>query len=190
MILKKAHSGKEEKVFKTIYESYKNRLFGFVLKMVHDKDMAEELIQEIFISLWLNRSKLTSVKDMDSYLFVMARNKTFNYLRKAANDAKLLNKLQAQMQASQNNVEEHIVTEEQNRLIEQALGTLSVQRRKVFMLSRYEGLNMEEISERLQLSRNTIKNHLVSSLRIIRSYLSEHGVLLPLLYFIFFHQKL
>ncbi|HEX5551944.1 MAG TPA: RNA polymerase sigma-70 factor [Chitinophagaceae bacterium] len=172
-----------EETFRKLYDAYRNRLYGYVLAIVHSSDAAEDITQEMFIKLWVNRDMLDSVTSMEHYLFVMARNRTLNYLRKAANDARLLAELQRRMIPMVNNVEEHIVRDEYQQLVDEALKQLSPQRSLVFRLSRYQNLKLEEIASQLSLSRNTVKNHLVEALRFIRSYLTKHGVTLLLLAF-------
>lgn len=170
----------EEVLFDTLYEAYKNRLYGYVLAIVHSADAAEDITQELFIKLWENRSQLLEVDRMEHYLFVMARNRTLNYIRDAAYDAARLRELQQAMITSSNDVEDRVYEGEYQRLIEDALQQLSPQRSLVFRLSRFQHLKLEEIAARLNLSRNTVKNHLVEALRFVRAYLVDNGVILLL----------
>jgi len=171
--------------FKRLFDSYKNRLYGYVLAIAHSPYAAEEITQEIFIKLWLCRDILYQVDNLDGYIFTIARNKTLNHLRKAAYDERLLRDLQALAVPENNNVEERAMAGEYDRLISDALILLSPQRRLVYQLSRDKGLNHEEIAHHLHLSRNTVKNHMVEALRFIRHYLGLHGSSLMLLIFFF-----
>jgi RNA polymerase sigma factor (sigma-70 family) len=132
--------------FKCLFDTYKSRLYSYVFAITHSAYVAEEITQEIFIKLWICRDLLDQVENMDGYLFVIARNKTLNYLRKAANDAKLLHELQGQMALEDNNVEEHANAYDYGRLLQEALTLLSPQRRLVYRLSRNNGLNYQEIA--------------------------------------------
>ena len=169
--------------FKCLFDNYRNRLYGYVLAITHSHYTAEEITQEIFIKLWLCRDILFQVENLDGYIFTIARNKTLNHLRKAAYDVRLLKELQelASSANSTNNVEERALVSEYDRLLRDALAHLSPQRRLVYQLSRQRGLNHEEIACQLQLSRNTVKNHMVEALRFIRHYFVEHGSILVLL---------
>ncbi len=164
--------------FKCLFDKYKNRVYGYVLAVAHSGYAAEEITQEIFLKLWLCRDMLGEVENMEAYLFTIARHKTLNHLRKAAYDAKLMKELQSYMRPSANNVEEHSLMVEYNHIISEAVARLSPQRRLVYEMSRLQGLNHEEIALHLQLSRNTVKNHLVEALRSIRSYLGQNGTVL------------
>lgn len=170
--------------FKRLFDSYKNRVYGYVLAIAHSPYAAEEITQEIFIKLWLCRDLLPQVENLDGYIFTIARNRTLNYLRKAAYDTRLLRELQQFASPEQNNVEERALVTDYEQLLRDALSLLSPQRRLVFQLSRDGGLNHEQIAEQLHLSRNTVKNHMVEALRFIRSYLGQHGSVLVLIFFL------
>ncbi|HTI07290.1 MAG TPA: RNA polymerase sigma-70 factor [Puia sp.] len=174
-MFRKAHDAIKDEEFRHLFDAYRNRLYGYVLAIAHSKYVAEEITQEIFIKLWLCRDILHQVDNLEAYIFTIARNKTLNHLRKAANNVRLLRELQGLAAPENNNVEERSLVAEYDTLIRDALNQLSPQRRLVFQLSRYQGLNHEEIALELKLSRHTVKNHLVEALRFIRHYLGQHG---------------
>src|SRR5580692_1543948 len=126
---------------------------------------------------------LPGIGNLDGYIFTIARNKTLNHLRKAAYDVRLLRELQERALSADvsNNVEERALVSEYDRLLQDALARLSPQRRLVYLLSRQRGLDHAEIANQLQLSRNTVKNHMVEALRFIRHYFVEHGSILVIL---------
>lgn len=166
-----------EPIFRDLFDAYKNRLFGYVLAISHSHYTAEEITQEIFLKLWLCRDMLDRIDNLEHYIFTIARNKTLNHLRKAATDSRLMDELQQKMLPPANNVEENSVMNEAERLVHEAIDLLSPRRRLVYQLSRNQGLNHEQIATQLQLSNNTVKNHLVEALAFIRSYLQRHGAL-------------
>jgi RNA polymerase sigma-70 factor (ECF subfamily) len=158
--------------FKCLFDNYKNRIFGYVQAVAHSPYIAEEITQEIFIKLWLYRDMLHGVDNLDGYILAIARNKTLNYLRKAAHESKILREIQDRMIPENNNVEERMVIADQRKLLQEAVTLLSPQRRLVYRLSRDQGLNHQEIASQLQLSPNTVKNQLVIALKFIRKYLN------------------
>ncbi|MFT3702838.1 MAG: RNA polymerase sigma-70 factor [Agriterribacter sp.] len=165
-----------EQNFLLLFDAYKNRLYGYILGITHSHYAAEEIIQEVFLKLWLNRSSLDKIREIDAYIFTVARNKTLNYLRKANYDDNLLREIKFLMHDSFNNIEEQQAASDCNGLLEKAITLLSPQRRQVYILSRNKGLNYEEIASELHVSRNTVKNHLVEALRFIRKYLVKNGI--------------
>lgn len=178
-----------EEHFNCLYKEYRNRIFGYVLTIIHSSYEAEEITQEIFIKLWSFREKIDQIENIDRYIFSMARNKTLNYIRKAAYDAYILNQLQSAMKAACNNVEDRLEEKDCEETLEEAIALLSPQRRLVFRLSKQQGYKLEEIASELNLSRNTVKNHLAFALRYIKTYLTKHGITLLLLLWAFFEKS-
>jgi RNA polymerase sigma-70 factor (family 1) len=184
-MFKKVRKPASEELFTSLFYSYKDRLFGYVLAMTHSRYTAEEITQEIFLKLWLCRNELFMVEKPESYLFTIAKNKTLNYLRKAQYDEKLIAEIKNRMNPLSNDVEEQLSISENSRLLNEAVTMLSPQRQLVYRLSRYQGLNHKQIAEEMQISRNTVKNHLVQALRFIKTYLNNKGIFLFILSFLF-----
>jgi RNA polymerase sigma-70 factor (ECF subfamily) len=171
-----------EEMFTSLFETYKDRLFSYVLSVTHSRYIAEEITQEIFLKVWLCRRELPRVENPESYLVTVARNKTLNHLRKAHYDNKLIGELKSRMKPFTNNVDEQVSLTESDRLLQEAITMLSPQRQLVYRLSRNQGLDHQEIARQMRLSRNTVKNHLVQALRFIRAYLDNNGVFFLILY--------
>lgn len=161
--------------FAVVFDTYKDRIYGFLLSLVKRPSMAEELTQDILIKLWLCRDILGEVKNLDGYIFTIARNKALNHLRKAAYDKRLFQELITYMRSQHTDVEDFVTLHDYEQLVAEAVASLSPQRKQVYQLSREEGFTLDEIAQRMQLSRNTVKNHLVASLKMIREYLQQHG---------------
>jgi len=165
----------DQSAFREIFDIYNSRLAVFIFKLTKSEATAAELVQDIFVKLWLNRSKLSSVTQPQAYIFTMAANRTMDYLRKMTFESKFRANVRRQLSLYQNSTEDDIFARESQQLIDQAVVQLSSQKQKIFRLSRYEGLNHDEIASHLQLSKSTVKNHLVETLRHIRSYLHHHS---------------
>ncbi|MBE9599554.1 RNA polymerase sigma factor [Pedobacter sp. MC2016-24] len=165
----------DESAFEKIYHSYVKRLAPFIEKMVHSRDLTEEIIQEIFVQLWVNRLLLQHVSHPTAYLFQIATNKTLDYLKKIANNARLMDKVAYSSTELVYNTEEQVAFKESTAIIEQAIAALPEKRRLIFNLSRKEGLTHEQIAERLNISRNTVKNQLVTALKFIRVFAEKYG---------------
>ena len=161
--------------FRMVFDLYAGRLTTFIFKLTKSETVAAELVQDIFVKLWLRRSQLAEVNNVQAYLFTMASNKTIDHLRKVASESKMLNDLWTRVDHFNEATEEAYDAKECNDLINQAVIQLSPQKQKIFRLSRYEGLKLEEIADYLSLSKSTVKNHLVDSLRHIRTYLHHHS---------------
>lgn len=179
----------DEKAFEIIYHHYNKRLSPFVQKTVKFPELAEEIIQDIFVQLWINRHLLAQVEHPTAYLFNMAKNKTLKCLKKIANDAKLLDKLTSSSPTFSNDTEERIIFRESAELIELAVAGLPGQRKLIWELSRNEGLSHDEIAERLKISRNTVKNQMVHALKHVRGFLENRASILSVSVFLLLNNK-
>lgn len=178
--------GNQKLSFNEIFTIYRNRVYGYALTICKSDYAAEEVTQEIFIKLWGSLELLDNVLNLDAYIFRVAKNASLNYLRKAAYDSRLLAELLKQSIPEENNVDAFVLTSEYNTLLAEALKSMSPQRRLVYEMSRKQGLTHQEIAEKLDLSQNTVKNHLVSALKIIRDHLIKNGLSISALTFLFF----
>lgn len=161
--------------YKEIFERYGSKLTSFIYRITKSEDTAAELVQDIFVKIWVNRERLTAVDNPQAYIFAMASNRTMDHLRKVSAHAKMLSVVWEQISQQQERLEDAYQAKEYNELINQAIVQLSPQKQKIFRLSRYEGLRHDEIAEHMRISKSTVKNHLVETLRHIRSYLHQHS---------------
>jgi RNA polymerase sigma-70 factor (family 1) len=170
--------------FRKLFDTYKNRVFGYVYAIVKSHHHAEEITQELFIKLWTSRELLARVDNLDHYIMVMARNRTINFLRKKLSDEKGLQELKQQMSRAGVNAPDKLLEDEYDRLLANAVDALSPQRKQVYQLSREKRLNIEQIAGQLGISANTVKNHLVEALKQIRELLARHGIGMLLLFIV------
>jgi RNA polymerase sigma-70 factor (family 1) len=162
--------------FEEVFDRYKHQVYSQVLAIAKSQYAAEEITQEIFIKLWMNKDDLDQVSNLGGYLYTIARNSSLNYLRKAASDSRLANELMRIAVTNENATEASIAVSECKVLISAAVEQLSPQRRLVYKLSREDGLSYDEIASELKLSRHTVKNHLMAALSLINTFLTKNGV--------------
>lgn len=170
----------DETAFRKIFHSYNERLLPFVLKMVKDETTAEEIVQDTFIKIWENRVSIASMDNPAGYIFTISTNRTLNYLKKTANDARLREKLWLRVKDEQNDAEELLSFKESSELIKGLVELLPPQRKLIYTLSKEEGLNYDEIAAQLKISRHTVKNQLVDALRFLRTELKKADRNIPI----------
>lgn len=160
----------ERKAFDYIYHQYKDRIYSNLLKLVRTDDLAEELLQEVFYKLWLNRGQLADVQYFSAYLYRIAANLVADFYRKAALNKKLQDRLIYTMTELYDHVEDQVNYKESNAIIEQAIASLSPQRQTVYNLCKVEGKTYEEVSQILGISTSTINDHIVKAKRVIQKH--------------------
>lgn len=157
-----------------LFNAYKEPVYAYIRTITGDHHTAEELTQELFVKLWKKRDQYDQIQQKDQYIFRMAHNACMNWFQKLALDARLAREVKNRLQTENNNTEDHIAYQEAKALLEKALDTLSPQRRKVFELSRREGLKTQEIADELGISFHTANHHLVAALAQIRAFFVQH----------------
>ena len=164
----------DEQAFEQLFELYKSRLVSYLTVFTKSTEEAKELTQEIFLKVWISREKLTAIESPQNYLFVMARNKALDYLRRASLDSRMRENLWRAMSEHQHSTEEEVFSNDSTRLVNEAIYKLSRQQQAVFRLSRMEGLTHDQIALQLSISKNTVKNHIVASIKFIKNYLAHN----------------
>ena len=160
--------------FDSIYEIYSKRLYCFVLRYVKQKEDAEGIVQEVFIKIWETRNKIDIYSSFDSFIFTIAYNTTINLLRKRVSEHKYYERLNSIQQITEaDQIIDDIYFKEINTQLQSVLNKLTPRQKEIFQLSREEGLTHEEIAKILNISVNTVKNHMVTTLAFIKSYLDK-----------------
>jgi RNA polymerase sigma-70 factor (ECF subfamily) len=156
----------DEAAFGVLFHAYHQRLGAYIYRLTESFTATEEIVQDVFVKIWLKRATLSEVDHFDAYLFTAARNHAFNYLRKLARERAH----QASLPAEEAVVEEE--PDQRAALLEQAISHLPRQQKNVYLLHRRQGLSHAEIAEHLHLSVETVKKHMSLALRSIRDYLT------------------
>ena len=149
------------------------------MRIAESKPLAQEIVQDVFLKIWINRASLTEVESFKAYLFVVARNHAFNCLKQLARERNRKKEwIKSVLQDASYNPGD---TDEidAGALVDAAVDLLPPQQKKVYLLSRRDGLKQEEIAKELDISLETVKKHMVLALRSIKNYLQTHiGILL------------
>lgn len=173
--------------FNQMFDTYKGRIYAYTLAISKSEYAAEEITQEIFIKLWLARETLEEIKNIDGYIFKIAKNLSLNYLRKVAYSEKMSSELIRIGAKDSNGTDTRLNLYVYNKLINEAVNSLSPQRRLVYKLSREQELSYDEIALQLNLSKNTVKNHHLTAIGIVRTFLIKNGISSALAAFILLH---
>jgi RNA polymerase sigma-70 factor (ECF subfamily) len=178
----------DEESFKSLFHAYNKKLFNYISTIIKSRQVAEEIVMDVFLKIWLGKEIITQIENFDSFLFRVAHNKSIDFLRSAARDPKLKDLLWDEIQLSGSDQTDTLVLKKEfETKLREAVSLLSAQRRKAWQLSRNEEMTHEQIALHLGLSKNTVNNHIVEAQKFIRSYLAQK---LDIAYFlILFHSR-
>ncbi|MFD2937837.1 RNA polymerase sigma factor [Spirosoma flavum] len=170
----------DEQAFRAIYGHFWEELLGFAYKKTGSLPVAEDLVQDLFISLWLKRDSLLISQSLKAYLFAILKYQVIDYIRANISRQNYLSSLKLAMQTSTSGDE--VASNEIHELVQQSAQAMPERMRLIFEMSRYQGYSNEEIAQQLNLSEQTVRNQISSALKRIRTNLSDY---LPMLYLVF-----
>jgi RNA polymerase sigma-19 factor, ECF subfamily len=178
LLLHKIAAGNEA-AFKILFETRRDKLYNYLFRITKSREIAEEIVIDVFLKLWIGRELLKEIENLDGFLYKVAYNKALDFFRIASRNVRLQKLITREMENDRERVREadyDLLENEYREILNHAIGQLSPQKRLIFSLSRKNGLSHDEIARQLNLSRNTVRNTIAGSLRSIRQFLHERGV--------------
>ena len=169
--------------FMEIYNKNNRLMYNYIRKYVSDSNTIDDIIHNSFLNLWNAKERISVYHKVENYLFRITRNEIYKYYRER------LRKLSIEEEIQKSKTESYVVEGEDclanleyEKIYRLAIMQLPPQRQKIFKLSREEGLSYQEIAERLDISPNTVKEHMSLAMKTIRTYLvKEHDIALGII---------
>lgn len=175
----------DEEAFSNLFHFYTSQLEIHINAIIRKPDAVEDIIQETFVKVWINRDKLPEILHLRAWIFTIASNLCFNFLRKVMREERRLEKIESNRVDSISPDGEFDVKEIHN-LVKEALQLLSPQRKKIWSMHRDKEMKQKEIAEELNISLSTVKNTLSQSLEFIRTHLAKKGYKINPILLLFF----
>ena len=164
-----------QRVFQSVVYKYSDLLLVFSIGFVRKREIAEEIVSDAFVALWNHRSKISEIRDLKSYLYILVRNGSISYLRKASGRKEItLDNLNEFYTLSLTGPETDDITEDILEQINKAIDQLPPKCKMVFTLAKIQGMKYKEISDVLDISVKTINNHIANALIHISSALKQN----------------
>lgn len=163
-LLKSAAAG-DEPSFRKLYDHFSPGIYRTASHYLRSPELAEDVVQDTFLALWANRSKLDKIVSLENYIFIIARNECFRLLRNKAILVSAEDGIFDNLSDDTPNSDD-----DQFAQISRAIELLPPQQKKIFEMAKLGGLSHEKISKELNLSPNTVNNHITAAFRSIRNY--------------------
>ena len=158
------------KAFEEVFITYYGKTKAFIYGYIKSGPDAEELTEDLFVNLWINRHSIDISKSFDSFLHTVARNSAINFLKHKYVEDTYLNNIQKQECSSTS--EEDLIAKELGLLIDDTVEKMPEQRKQIYILSRNEGLSNEEIATQLNTTKRNVESQLSLALKEIRKTIS------------------
>jgi RNA polymerase sigma-70 factor (family 1) len=173
----------DETAFETIYNTYYQQLTGHILRLLKSTELAKEVVQDTFMSLWMHRGRIDVEKPIKAYLFKIATNNAYNIFKRAAHDEKLKSYLYPAIQAGYEHIEAHILAKENEQRFRELLQRMPAKQRIVYTLCRVHGKSYEEVSQELNISTGTIHTHIKRANRFLKKQIASFPEFAAYLFF-------
>jgi RNA polymerase sigma-70 factor (family 1) len=169
---KNQHKKSPEYIFQEWFDMYWKRLVAFCEHHCNDEEIAMDMVQDIFCSLWKRKDAMEEIAQIEHYLFRAARIRINDYYRERYKRLHQNNELVGTFCDSINNTEETIYFRDLDHFVDGLVNRLPCRCRQVYTLSRNSGLSIPEIAVALSLSEKTVEAHLTKALKFLRNKIS------------------
>ncbi len=171
-----------ERAFEALFRKYLPRLRPFITGFVKVEAVSDEILQDIFLKIWANRTQLTHVSNPCAWIYKISTNLAIDHLRRQAAEYKALKVVAGEEGRQADDLFGHLTARELQQFIYDAVHSLPEQRRKIYILVKESGWSHREVADHLGISVQTVKNQIVSALKAIQTYIIQSGgVYIPLI---------
>ncbi|MCS3796457.1 RNA polymerase sigma factor [Niastella sp. OAS944] len=160
----------DRNAFTQLYNNYRNKIYSIAFELTESTTVAEEIVQDVFLKIWVKRDSLHEVEHFKAYLFTITRNYVFTALKRIARQESLEVSAIQDAPLYDHDTEDRVLNKEYTRILQAAIDRLPEQQKQVYNLIKKEGLKREEAAAALHLSPETVKTHLAQAMRSIRTY--------------------
>lgn len=175
----------DHKAFEELYVRYKDKLLRYSLYLLKSESESSDIVQEVFIQLWESRYFLNPSLSFSSFLYTITRNRILNYFKHIDVEGKIREILLDKGDLHET-PETNLLSTEFQQILTEAINHLSPQQKKIFNMSRLEGLSYKEIAALTNISVYTVQEYISDSLRNIRHYVAHYsGLSIMLLLFVY-----
>ena len=171
--------------FDVLYKKYCKRVYKFGYSILKSPEESENLMQDVFLSLWENRHKVEKDSSIKSYVFTIAYNSAISVIRKKIKESQFVEYLKSLQVINIDPVNVEIEYNELTKKLDEIVKALPQRQKEVYLMHKVDGLKYSEIAERLHISVNTIENHMSRALKTIRKKLGNYSLIAILFWYLF-----
>lgn len=174
----------DQEAFTELFHFYRNRAYTYSLALVQSSELAEEIVQEVFLQLWIKREQLPSIDNIEAYLNTMVKHRAFRTLKNIARYNSILHEADQSEWHFNQQLQELVQQKEFAAIVKEAIAVLPPQQKQAWLLNREQQLPRVKVAEIMGLSPETVKVHLAHAMRSVKAYCQariEFAIILLLL---------
>jgi RNA polymerase sigma-70 factor (family 1) len=176
----------DEQAFRLLFDAYRDRLFFYTLRITSSRELAEDIVQDTFLKIWLRRDQLSQVDHFPAYIFKVARNGVLSGLRRKAMEGTILAQ-KMDTGTLEPDMDQQLYFKQVKGVLQSAVDALPPQQRNVYLLRREEDRRIGEIARLMGISEVTVKRHLTQAQKTLRqaildAFPYESGILVILFF--------
>jgi RNA polymerase sigma-70 factor (ECF subfamily) len=175
----------DQAAFALLFQHHADKLAAYLFSLTGNREEVKEIVQEVFIKLWLRRTELPTLSSIDNYLFILSRNAAYDLFRKKLTQESIKQNLKRLDASVMQQPEEASDFRTLQQLYVQAVRQLPPQQQKVYLLSREEGLTYQQIASQIGIAAETVKKHMMAALRSVRAFVRDRYEIIILLMILF-----
>ncbi len=161
----------DEAAFARLFHAWRDKLYFFTLKFTQSPQQSEDLVQDVFVKLWLHREQLSEISNFSAWIYRVIKNQAISALRKIALETTLMAELKKEAVAGGQPVEEELFHKQLQQKLMEVIEQLPPRQKQIYTLTRMEGMKQEEVAKLLGISLSTVQNHMTEALRKLKSTL-------------------
>lgn len=166
------------KAFKSFYDFYVQKTYQFAHYYIKSDEICEEVVSDVFLNIWNTRDKLPDIENMEAFIFIVTRNKAYNYIDKISRNPGNQQDIPSEISIESSNPESILIAKELEKVISNSISELPERCRIIFLMAREKKLKYHEIAKLLSISENTVHAQMVTALKKLGDSIRKYMVIL------------
>jgi RNA polymerase sigma-70 factor (family 1) len=184
-LIKRISDG-DRKAFAQLYSQYINSLHRYIYLFTKSKYVTDEILQNVFIKIWERRQTLDQITSFKAYVYRSAKNMLMDEIRRKNVHAKVFLAVTPTSEESQEKTDSKIIYNEYLQIAQSAMDLLPEKRKKIVQMRIQEEMTLDEIADKLSISKNVVKKQLYAGMLFIKAYLQKNAEISNILILIYF----
>lgn len=176
-LLQKVAKGDEES-FRIFFRQWQPFLATHIFRITESRELAEEVVQDVFLKIWMTRETLTSVNNIKAFLITISRNHAINELNKMLREWGRVKHLEGEQLAQTTDSTAENLSQLKYALLDEAIDKLPPRQKEIYLLNRHQRLSYQEIAQKLSIGRESVKRNLQLASQAITKYINARLALL------------